>query len=752
MDLRTIMNNDASGTSDAPSTAPLQSPSQVSRKPSDPMYAPRDQQRTSSYPSAYSSHPPQPPPLQRPHASPERSSSYGSLQSPYQYHPPSAQIAGAQSQRGPSPPPYGSSASRDSFSTYGHPQQHQQQQSPFAQQRSQSIQSVLTPSSTSTYSFHPRESPPAVASQPYPSQQFSPPAQGSVPNTPRGSVAASYTRQTPPSARPQSSGHESLSNRASSPWVGPDAQVHMSPTAIPRVSRQDSRPLEQTPRQNSSATDRRDSDESVSPKTAFPSGSRQGSTAGYTDLASSSQPKPTENGISLKESPPNLQTSQPAPAASNFDSSPPARKSLTDDTSAIDQARSLPTKMDMTPDATANSSPQAPRVKRRRYEEPPIYAQRSVRTKGRIPMIPNRCPPIPKHARNSMQNPFVMRQQTVSAQASATDSPAKLKSETPPTNGPPAPRRPPEPAQAGSLGPWEPSIYGYIPHEEVTKTVCDFLFQHVVMRNDATAAPAGATATGQGAMIEVEAKLGQLVDMDRGERLLLPISTEGIVNKENTRLRTAFESTMTIAQHRAMNNFLNEAVKMSMPQANPGRIPLSYTHKKERDTFYEISPSELPPVIRQNLNPRHKPKVRVTLDQRTGEVLAKIVKCRIADLDVYSPRTCVDWRISVNLEMSYEGDVSHLPVVDPGRGRGGERNKDRMSYRHLAYQIDLTQVAKSEPPSKGEFEHELEVEISAAEIRRQGQLAIAGDPKNQYEELVKGFVDNIRILARAVPP
>ncbi|KNG82855.1 putative mRNA capping nucleoside-triphosphatase [Aspergillus nomiae NRRL 13137] len=732
MDLRTIMNNDASGTSDAPPTAPPQSPSQVSRKPSDPMYAPRDQQRTSSYPSAYSSHPPQPPPLQRPHASPERSSSYGSLQSPYQYHPPSAQVAGAQSQRGPSPPPYGSSASRDSFSTYGHPQQQpQQQQSPFAQQRSQSIQSVLTPSSTSTYSFHPRESPPAAASQSYPSQQFPPPAQGSVPNTPRGLFLLLHPI---PVKRPH---RRALNPPAMNPY-----QI------VPRARG----PLEQTPRQNSSATDRRDSDESVSPKTAFPSGSRQGSTAGYTDLAASSQPKPTENGVSLKESSPNRQTPQPAPAVSNFDSSPPARKSLTDDSSAIDQVRPLPTKMDLTPDARTNSSPQAPRVKRRRYEEPPIYARRSVRTKGRIPMIPNRCPPIPKHARNSTQNPFLMRQQNVSAQASAADSPAKPKSETPPVNGPSAPRRPPEPAQAGSLGPWEPSIYGYIPHEEVTKAVCDFLFQHVVMRNDASAAPAGTAGTGQGAMIEVEAKLGQLVDMDRGERLLLPISTEGIVNKENTRLRTAFESTMTLAQHRAMNNFLNEAVKMSMPQANPGRIPLSYAHKKERDTFYEISPSELPPVIRQNLNPRHKPKVRVTLDQRTGEVLAKIVKCRIADLDVYSPRTCVDWRISVNLEMSYEGDVSHLTVVDPGRGRGGERNKDRMSYRHLAYQIDLTQVAKSEPQSKGEFEHELEVEISAAEIRRQGQLAMAGDPKNQYEELVKGFVDNIRILARAVPP
>lgn len=145
-----------------------------------------------------------------------------------------------------------------------------------------------------------------------------------------------------------------------------------------------------------------------------------------------------------------------------------------------------------------------------------------------------------------------------------------------------------------------------------------------------------------------------------------------------------------------MNNFLNEAVKASMPHVNPGRIPLSYAHKKERDIFYEVSPSELPPIIRHNLNPRHKPKVRVTVDQRTGEILAKIVKCRVADLDVYSPSTCVDWRVSVNLEINYEGDVTHLPVVETTHGRGGERNKDRMSYRHLAYQVDLTQVAKSE--------------------------------------------------------
>lgn len=164
-----------------------------------------------------------------------------------------------------------------------------------------------------------------------------------------------------------------------------------------------------------------------------------------------------------------------------------------------------------------------------------------------------------------------------------------------------------------------------------------------------------------------------------------------------------------------MNNFLNETVKASMPQPNSTRIPLAYVHKKERDTFYEIQVADLPPVIRQNLNPRHKPKVRVTTDERTGEILAKIVKCRIADVDVCSPRTTVDWRVSVNLEMEYTGDVSNLPVVDTAVSKGGrgDRIKDRMSYRHLAYQVDLTQVAKSDvslykcsvSPSKQSSDH-----------------------------------------------
>jgi polynucleotide 5'-triphosphatase len=48
-------------------------------------------------------------------------------------------------------------------------------------------------------------------------------------------------------------------------------------------------------------------------------------------------------------------------------------------------------------------------------------------------------------------------------------------------------------------------------------------------------------------------------------------------------------------------------------------------------------------------------------------------------------------------------------------------------------------------------EHELEIEISTAAIREQGQRAAAGEA-NEYVSLVEGFLDNMRVLARAVPP
>jgi hypothetical protein len=125
------------------------------------------------------------------------------------------------------------------------------------------------------------------------------------------------------------------------------------------------------------------------------------------------------------------------------------------------------------------------------------------------------------------------------------------------------------------------------------------------------------------------------------------------------------------------------------------RIPMRYVHTKERDSFYEAPPfalNGLPPSIRAQINPRHQAKLRVTTDQKTGKVIAKIIKVRVADLDIYSPHTVFDWRISVNLEMNYEGDIDGLVEGGGNSGKRADRIKDRVTYKHLAYQVDLTQV------------------------------------------------------------
>ncbi|KAF3387737.1 mRNA-capping enzyme subunit beta [Penicillium rolfsii] len=777
MDLRTIMNTDGGGASKASQA------SQSSSTPSDSSRQQQAQQQAlqqqyadfasrSSQPLQHAQH--------AQHASPARSSSFGPGQSPYQQQftpaPPPLNTA-VQSHPSQSPQqvstPYGSGA-RDPYGTSAynsHPQatspytpqqamsagpQHVEQQSYFAQQRTNSLQSVMTNPLGAGETFRPRDSPPS-ASQPPSSHQFSPSTHRSVPGTPLGPPPTISSRQSPSSARPRSSGRDSPRNNHSSPYAVHEAQGRSTKkTQSPSTSRQ----ISPSSRHSDSAPHFPSTGVKPEPsEIASPKASRQNSTATTSDIAGTAPLRSSEDR-KWNESP---TAAFPSGPGSDSRGSPVATTypQITSSPSAS-RSGSHPLKMEIDQEPADRTETQQPKAKRRRYNEPPIYAQRSVRTKGRCPVIPNPQPPISKHARRSGQDPWASRRQSLASTTGSTTTTTRS-ARTPGPAIPPAsangPPPPPPPAvapitrrmhQEGSLGPWEPSITGFIPFEETTKQLCDFLFQHVVVRTDVAVGVAGSAAAGQGAIIEVEAKLGRLVDQDRRERLVLPVLTETVINRES-RLRTSFESSMSVEQHRAMNNFLNEQVKASMAK-DSSRISISYAFFFLFYIFYEVSPQELPPVIRQNLNPRHKPKVRVTTDAKTGEVLAKIVKCRVADIDVYSPRTHVDWRVSVNLEMEYDGDITNLPMVDASKGGRGERNKDRMSYRHLAYQIDLTQVATVEAPTKNDFEHELEVEVSAAEIRRQGNLAMSGDPSNQYEDLVKGFVDNIRILARAVPP
>lgn len=236
-------------------------------------------------------------------------------------------------------------------------------------------------------------------------------------------------------------------------------------------------------------------------------------------------------------------------------------------------------------------------------------------------------------------------------------------------------------------------------------------------------------------------------------------------------------NTVYQGQHKFLNDFLNGKVQETFP-GNPGqtkkRVPIVYKHRYERDRFFELPQAQqelLPAAVRAQLNPRHAVKVRATYDKKDGHLINKIIKARVADLDIYNPQCPLDCRISVNLEMKWDGDLESLHSSDGSRQP--DRNKDRLSYTQSHYQIDLTQVSQekiinvSSPlmrcllhelinkfpqgSVRTEKEHELEIEIATAAIRDQGQKAASGEP-NEYLSLVEGLIDNVRVLARSVPP
>lgn len=131
-----------------------------------------------------------------------------------------------------------------------------------------------------------------------------------------------------------------------------------------------------------------------------------------------------------------------------------------------------------------------------------------------------------------------------------------------------------------------------------------------------------------------------------------------------------------------------------------------YVHSRECDSFYELSKAglrSLPPFVREVLGSRRSnAKVRITTDQITGNTLAQIVKTRLADLDVYSPNTEFDYRVSINLEANLKGNWRDLVTPAALNVKTLEWRKDRMSYKHLAYQIDLTKVLSCTLSSKAE--------------------------------------------------
>ena len=127
---------------------------------------------------------------------------------------------------------------------------------------------------------------------------------------------------------------------------------------------------------------------------------------------------------------------------------------------------------------------------------------------------------------------------------------------------------------------------------------------------------------------------------------------------------------------------------------------MDYSHRYLVDSFYASEGND-------------KEKIRVTRDEKTGTTLECMRKLRLGNLNVYSPKYAADWRVSVNLEIPSAFPPSFFlfelgfllkiylksVVQHPVGAVSHSRRKDRVSYSHEEFCIDLTQVTSKTSPN-----------------------------------------------------
>ncbi|KAF2721809.1 mRNA triphosphatase CET1 [Polychaeton citri CBS 116435] len=296
------------------------------------------------------------------------------------------------------------------------------------------------------------------------------------------------------------------------------------------------------------------------------------------------------------------------------------------------------------------------------------------------------------------------------------------------------------------LGPWEKTFRWNTPYPDMLRVVQDWLYAKISEHADVGNDP----RTGA---IEIEAKIGTLIDHRTNDRWQSPIASICALRPEaNPQFR--FESRMEEAEHQRMNLYLNSTIRQSID--SKGRIPLTYKHLMERDVFEALSPAgmeALPPSALSRVRSTGRElKLRTTVNisekdkdgYRVGQVKARIVKLPLGDLHIHSPNDPYDCRISMNLEVNATHLAEQgLDLVDKSGPQAPARQKDRVSYKHLAYSVDLTKVEVKGMAPK----YELELEVDANILRQQMSLMAQGQD-NAFGEVVSGFVDNATFLMR----
>ncbi|KAI8921928.1 CYTH-like domain-containing protein [Powellomyces hirtus] len=253
----------------------------------------------------------------------------------------------------------------------------------------------------------------------------------------------------------------------------------------------------------------------------------------------------------------------------------------------------------------------------------------------------------------------------------------------------------------------ESSIFGKKPDEDIVLQVSEFIWRNI-------------SAVRDGSHLEVEGKLGLIIDKHTNSRIRLPVMTETVLMNDG---QYRFDSNMTMDQHAHFNRTLNALVQ------RPGAT-VRYVHTKEVDHYHETGSR----------------RVRVSIDQKTQKVKEVLVKQRVADLEIHLPNSPLDFRISISMEVP----APQPPQDSVSRFR---RHKDRLSYSHQVIRVDLTQVRQFDGRDReSNLTHECEVEFIRAACLIEEKEKRQNQKPNNFAAYVDVFLNNLRYLSRKAIP
>lgn len=252
---------------------------------------------------------------------------------------------------------------------------------------------------------------------------------------------------------------------------------------------------------------------------------------------------------------------------------------------------------------------------------------------------------------------------------------------------------------------------GSFPLDEIAFTVIDAVFNQVHNYKD----------------LEIEAKIGVIVDKASGLRISLPVKSETLLDADTLRGSFRFVSDMSQRQHKNFNHFLNQAFARSQQGHAP---PIKFKHISEIDSSYDQALGQVGRSL------------RVTTNRNTGELVRQLSKVKLFDLFFYCPNGEFDWRLSFSREVPFTEDIKEL------RSPALERLKERYSYSCESHQIDLTLVEQKHKNSPSYRTFELEIELLGMDyLAQQAEMALSGEA-NYFRESVLSFVNTVRTLAR----